>query len=103
MRKVKKHSEVVFTALVVFLLFGAIYSNNNAAKAQTSGQEEGEEKHDVGSKQEKKEDKDKSSDGKQEQKDKEKNDDRDNDKKDEDDEDKDDNTPLEFEVPLPFP
>ena len=101
MTKVEKHSEVIFTALVVFLLFGAIY-NSTAAKAQTSDQEKQEGKQDVSSQHEKKEDKDKSSDGKQEQKDKEKNDDPDNDENNEDDEDGDD-TPLEFKVPLPFP
>ena len=76
MIKIQKHSAVICTTLIAFLLFSIIYGNISAAKAETSDSEEQKEN--------------------QEQEDNEKNND------DKDDEDKED-IPLEFEVPIPFP
>jgi preprotein translocase subunit SecG len=76
MIKIQKHSAVICTALIAFLLFSIIYGNINAAKADASDSKERKEN--------------------QEQEDNEKNND------DEDNEDKED-IPLEFEVPIPFP
>jgi uncharacterized membrane protein YukC len=76
MIKIQKHSVIICTALIVFLLFSIIYGNISATEAEASDSEEQKEN--------------------QEQEDNEKNND------DKDDEDKED-IPLEFEVPIPFP